>query len=248
MNLISSSYGNDSIALIQWAREQQLSDVTVVFIDTGWSAPGWLDRVTSAEKWVQEVGFQTAHIRPIIQFEELMRMKKGFPSQRYQWCSAILKGVPFLNWADEQDPECIATVLIGKRREESQERADTPEFIDCSEYHGDRRLWHPLYLHTEPMRDHLLSRAGFKPLPHRSKECSPCINANKADLQMLTPAEIERVKTLEAETGQTMFRPKKHGGAKGIEQIVQWAYSGHGKYDARQGSMFNSCSSGYCGY
>jgi 3'-phosphoadenosine 5'-phosphosulfate sulfotransferase (PAPS reductase)/FAD synthetase len=248
MNVISSSYGNDSIALIQWAVENQLPNVTVVFIDTGWSAPGWLDRVKSAEEWVKRLGFTAAHIEPAVQFEELMRSKKGFPSQRYQWCSVMLKGIPFLNWIDDLDRQCKATVLIGKRREESRERANTPEFVEASEYHGDRRVWHPLYMHTETMRDDLVTRAGFEVLPHRSKECSPCINANKNDLQRLTTPEIERVRRLEADTGQTMFRPKKHGGAKGIEQVIQWAYSGHGKYDARQGAMFNTCSSGYCGY
>ena len=248
MNVISSSYGNDSVALIQWAKESGLENVSVVFIDTGWSAPGWLDRVASLEQWVRGLGFTPAHIKPDIQFEELMRIKKGFPNQRYQWCSAALKGVPFLIWADEVDAERKATVLIGKRREESQERADTPEFIEASEYHGDRRLWHPLYEHTAEMRDALIRRAGFDPLPHRSGECSPCINANRGDLRGLGATEIERVKSLEAQVGNTMFRPKRHGGAKGIEQVIQWAYSKHGQYDSRQESLFNSCSSGYCGY
>ena len=217
MNVISSSYGNDSIALIQWARENNLTDVTVVFVDTGWSSPRWLDRVAKAESWVSSLGFKTANVRPKVQFEELMRLKQGFPNQRFQWCSGMLKGIPFLNWMDVYDPECVGTVLIGKRREESIERADTPEFIERSEFHGDRRVWHPLYLHTEAMRNDLILRAGFEVLPHRSKGCSPCINANKADIRELSQFEIERVKSLEADTGQTMFRSKKHGGAKGIE-------------------------------
>jgi 3'-phosphoadenosine 5'-phosphosulfate sulfotransferase (PAPS reductase)/FAD synthetase len=249
MNVISSSYGNDSIALIQWARENELREVTVVFVDTGWSAPGWLDRVEHAEKWVsEEAGFAIAHINPLVQFEELMRIKKGFPNQRFQWCSAMLKGIPFLDWITEHDADATATVLIGKRREESLDRANIPEFVPSSEYHGDRRVWHPLFLHTEDMRDALLARAGFAVLPHRSMECSPCVNANKSDLRMLSQFEIDRLKRLEKDTGKTMFRPKKHGGAKGIEQVIQWAYSNTGKYDVRQESLFNTCSSGYCGY
>jgi 3'-phosphoadenosine 5'-phosphosulfate sulfotransferase (PAPS reductase)/FAD synthetase len=248
MNVISSSYGNDSVALIQWAKENNLQNVHVVFIDTGWSKPGWLERVAELEAWVTSLGFKAQHIRPEIQFEELMRRKKGFPDQRHQWCSALLKGLPFLTWIDDADPECKATVMIGKRREESQERKDTPEFVESSPYHGGRRVHHPLYLHTEKMRNELIWRAGFEVLPHRSDECSPCANANKADLRRLTPFEIERLKNLEGETGQTMFRTKKKGGAKGIEQVIQWAYSGRGKYNPQQESLFTSCSSGYCGY
>ena len=88
INVISSSYGNDSLALIQWALENQLSDVTVVFIDTGWSAPGWLERVARCEEWVRSIGFTTVNVKPDVQFEELMRIKKGFPSQQFQWCSS----------------------------------------------------------------------------------------------------------------------------------------------------------------
>lgn len=248
MNAISSSYGNDSIALIQWARENQLPNVTVVFIDTGWSAPGWLDRVARCEEWVRSIGFATVNIKPEVQFEELMRIKKGFPSQKFQWCSSFLKGLPFLTWIDEQDPDNRAMVLIGKRREESNERANIDEYVYGSIYHGGRTLRHPLYLHLEAQRDELIHRAGFEVLPHRSKECSPCINANKPDLIQLTRPEIDRVKALEADTGQTMFRVKKKGGARGIEQVIQWAYSGRGKFNKDQGTLFNSCSSGFCGH
>jgi 3'-phosphoadenosine 5'-phosphosulfate sulfotransferase (PAPS reductase)/FAD synthetase len=245
---ISTSYGNDSVAMIQWAHEQALQDVTVVFVDTGWSARGWLDRVNRLEGWVQSLGFTVVHLKAMVTFEELMLKKKGFPSQRYQWCSAMLKGLPFLNWIDEADPQCAATVMIGKRREESQERADTPEFIDVSEYHGNRKVWHPLYLHTDAMRDELLDRAGIPVLTHRSKECAPCINANRDDLRQLSEADISRVEALEAKVGKTMFRPKRHGGAKGIRRVIAWAYAERGKYDDRQESIFNHCSSGYCGF
>lgn len=245
---ISSSYGNDSVAMIQWAHEQRLQGVSVVFVDTGWSAPGWLDRVAKMEAWVQSLGFVVVHLKAEVGFEDLMVQKKGFPSQRYQWCSAMLKGIPFLNWIDDADPDCSSVVMIGKRREESQERADTEEFIESSEYHGERKVWHPLYLHTNKMRDELLERAGVNPLPHRSKECAPCVNANRGDLRQLTESDIARVEALETAVGKTMFRPKRHGGAKGIRRVVAWAYADHGKYDDRQESMFNHCSSGYCGF
>jgi 3'-phosphoadenosine 5'-phosphosulfate sulfotransferase (PAPS reductase)/FAD synthetase len=246
--VISSSYGNDSVALIQLAHEQGLKDVSVIFVDTGWAAVGWLDRVVRLEAWVESLGFTAVHISSDMTFEELILKKKGFPSQRYQWCSGILKGLPFLTWIDELDPDCQSVVMIGKRREESQERADTPEFIDASDYHGGRKIWHPLYLHTEQMRDDLLGRAGVKKLPHRSKECSPCVNANRTDLRQLTEEDILRVKALEEKTGKTMFRPKKHGGAKGIRRVIAWAYSEKGQYNDKQDQLFNQCSSGYCGF
>jgi 3'-phosphoadenosine 5'-phosphosulfate sulfotransferase (PAPS reductase)/FAD synthetase len=245
--VISSSYGNDSLAMIQWAREAGLQGVTVLFVDTGWSAPGWLDRVTECERWVSSVGFRPVRIKSPMSFAELMRHKGGFPSQRYQWCSGILKGLPFLGWIDENDSGCKSIVMVGVRREESLERAETPEFVHGSEYHGGRTLWHPLYLHDTSARNELLARAGFAVLPHRSKECSPCINANRKDLRQLDEPEIARVEELEDDVGNVMFRAKRHGGAHGIRRVIAWAYAERGKYDDRQETLFSGCSSGYCG-
>lgn len=233
MNIISSSYGNDSIALIQWAKERSLENVTVVYCDTGWSAPGWDDRVTEGESFAESCGFAVVRLKSI-GMTELVRMKKGWPGNAQQFCTMHLKGVPFLEWIDEADPSRKATVLIGKRRGESRARRDTPEFVEQSEYHGDRRVWHPLYMHSETDRNALLQQAGFKVLPHRSQECSPCVNANRGDFMLLTAEQIERINDLEVEIGKPMFRPKRFG-AVGIYGVMVWAKHGHKN---RRGGMF----------
>lgn len=227
MNVISSSYGNDSVALIQWAHEKKLPEVMVAYCDTGWSAPHWPQRVDRGETLAKSYGFQTVRCKSI-GMSELVRMKKGWPGNGKQFCTAHLKGVPFLSWIDEVDPECGAIVLIGKRREESEKRKDTPEFIESSEYHGGRKIWHPLYAHTDEMRNELLSRARFEPLPHRSLECNPCVNANRGDFLRLTAGEIERVNDLEAEIGKPMFRPKRFN-AMGIHGVIVWAKDGRNR-------------------
>lgn len=251
---ISSSYGNDSCALVQWAFENGLDlvgDVYVVFIDTGWASEDWPDRVAKMESWVTSLGFIPVRLKPTEQFEDLMVRKKGFPNQQYQWCSQNLKTIPFVKWADEMDPMGVATVVIGKRREESKDRADIPEFIAESEYHGNRRVWHALFDRTEAQRDALLCRAGIEPLPHRSQECAPCVNANRADLLLLTEREIQKVEDLEEETGQTMFRPKRYqqkaypNGCHGIREVIQWAHKAPLTPEEPLG--FSTCASGHCG-
>jgi 3'-phosphoadenosine 5'-phosphosulfate sulfotransferase (PAPS reductase)/FAD synthetase len=247
--VLSASYGNDSVALIQWAYESGISNAVVTFVDTGWAGEGWMERVERCEDWVRSLGYEAVRITPAVQFEELIRMRKGFPNQRYQWCSGLLKGVPFLEWIDAVDQECKATVLIGKRREESEERKDTPEFIEASDYHGGRRVHHPLYLHDELARDALIHRAGFEVLPHRSKECDPCVNANRGDLRTLAAPDVVKLANLEGDVGKPMFRAKRHGGARGIERVIRWANSQQGRYNDRQDDLFSSpCSSGYCGH
>lgn len=245
MNIISTSYGNDSIAMMQWARH--LDNVTVVYIDTGWASKAWMQRVLDGEAFARQCGYEVMRIKPEVQFEELMQIKKGFPNQRFQWCSGLLKGIPFLNWIDEIDPDCEAIVLVGKRRIESAGRADTPEYVESSDYHGGRRLWHPLYAHTDEMRDDLLAEAGFKPLSHRSHECHPCVNANRHDFRLMNDGDIQRVAALESVVGKTMFRPARHNGATGIVEVIDWAK--RGKFVQGQDDMFDmGCGSPFgCG-
>lgn len=246
MNIISSSYGNDSIALIQWSFENKIKS-TVVYIDTGWSGGKWAVRVSQGEQFAKACGFNAVRITPEIQFEELIKSKSGFPNQRFQWCSGLLKGIPFLNWIDEIDKDCKAVVMVGKRRVESQGRKDTTEFIGESDYHGGRKLWHPLYAHGDEERDALLYRAGFDVLPHRSMECHPCVNANREDFKLLSPDDIKRVANLEVSVGKNMFRPARHNGAKGIVNVVEWAK--RGKYIEGQADLFDvGCGSDFgCG-
>lgn len=240
MNIISTSYGNDSMALIRWAYVNKLPDVTVVYCDTGWAAPGWDKRVAECEEVAKNYGFKVARTKSM-GMEELVRMKKGFPGNGQQFCTAWLKGIPFLEWADKYDPEQKAVVLIGKRRAESRARAQTPEFIDESEYHGGRKVWHPLYKHTDDERDLLLIEAGIPVLPHRSQECSPCVNANRADFMLLTQDQIERVNDLEVEIGKPMFRPKRFG-AVGIYGVMVWA-----KHGRKRGGTLDPLEDEGCG-
>lgn len=249
--IISVSYGNDSIAIIQWAHEQGLENCFVVYCDTGWAHPGWPVRVKKGMELADSYGFTTWNVQGEFTFESMVRMKKGFPSQRYQFCSGILKIIPFLDFAEYLDPDCNAIVIIGKRREESESRKDTPEFIASSEYHEGRTVWHPLYKHSEKERDSLISRAGFEALPHRSMECCPCVNANRSDLRATPEEQIEKVRVLENAISNNMFRAYKKQGATGIDEVMEWANSGRGKYKHGQMKMWNYrgelCGSGMCG-
>ena len=240
MHVISSSYGNDSIALIQWAKGI-LGDVTVVYCDTGWAAPGWDARVNQGEKFAQSCGFKTERLKSM-GMAELIKMKKGWPANQYQFCTMHLKGIPFLNWIDEVDPECKAVVLIGKRRAESKKRANTPEYVQDSEYHGGRTVWHPLFMHSDEQRNELVSASGMELLPHRSQECSPCVNANRADFMLLTQEQIEKINELEVAIGKPMFRPKRFG-AMGIYGVMTWAKYGRN----RESLLFETLEDEGCG-
>lgn len=130
---------------------------------------------------------------------------------------------------------------MGVRREESEARADFPRYLAKSGNHGDRVMLAPFADFTEEERDALLFRAGVQPLPHRSMECSPCVNSNRNDLKALTEPDVARLEAVEAEMvtlfgmtkngkPRTIFRPHRHMGAVGIREVVKWAHAGRGKY------------------
>ena len=248
--ILRASYGNDSLALIQWAREAQLQNVAILYNDTGWAAKGWDKRVGAAEAWVRSLGF-TPYRTKSIGMEQLVRKKKCFPRQGMQFCTAELKMKPTKEWLDAHDPHRLSIGVIGVRREESSNRKTFPEFsvdIDGS------TIWAPLVQHTEKDRNDLLRRAGIIPLPHRSKECYPCINSNRRDILTLTEDRIAEIEEIELSLGlsnkgqvRAMFRPYRHMGATGIREIVRWAKSPRGKFDLDDGNGSSGCEAGWCG-
>lgn len=227
--VIFVSYGNDSIALLQWAHENDLEGVAAVFTDTGWMADGWAERVERCEAWVRSLGF-VPHRAKIMGFRQLAHEKSGFPTQQLQWCSYILKILPGMKWLEQNDPDARAVCLIGVRREESQDRANFPEYLAKSGNHGGRMMLAPLVTWTAAQRDELIRRAGFEVREHRSRECR-CINSNRSDMREFTDADWKAIKDLEAEVGQTMYRPHRHMGAKGADEVRKWANSERGKYE-----------------
>lgn len=251
MNVIFASYGNDSVALIQWAHEKGLQNVTVVYSDTGWAAKKWPERVERGEAWAQSLGFHTARTQSM-GMHALVRFKKAWPrggGGKYQFCTQALKRDPALAWLDIVDPDKDAVCLIGVRREESAKRANFPEWIEESEEHGGRSCHAPLVRHLEAERNALIDKTPMELLRTRSKECWPCANANVQELKAMDEDAIVRVEDIETEQGinskgnpRVMFSPKRHRGAIGIRAVVE---------DAKRNvdDLFEpgGCDGGWCG-
>ncbi|WP_100913523.1 phosphoadenosine phosphosulfate reductase family protein [Pseudoalteromonas spongiae] len=235
--LLTSSFGNDSVALIQLALNKGL-DFEVVYNDTGWARKDWPKRVALFSSWLMEKGI-TLHITKSIGMAELVKKKKGWPmpASKMQFCTQELKEKPTEELLNKIDPDCELIIVTGRRREESQNRADLPLWQHESPKHGGRDVWNPLINHDEKQRDELIKQTGFEVLPHSSMECYPCVCANKDDLAQLleTPDRIDEIERLEIEMGFTrnqkprvMFRPYRVGNGVGIRQAVLWGAGARG--------------------
>lgn len=248
--VIFSSCGNDSVALIQWAIENNKLD-KVIYSYTGWEAPFWRERVEKVKAWVKDNGGEFF----IIGSEglpALVTRKKGFPMNGAAFCSYELKIKPAGYWLEANDLKKELTCMTGVRRCESPKRSDWPEWIEESENHGGRSLHSPLVRHDDAMRNELVIKAGFDVLPHRSAECWPCVQANKGDIAMLDLDSIERLDNLEKSLGlgkrsgnpKYMFRAANKNGASGIREVYKWATEE--RYIKGQESL-SFCDSGFCG-
>lgn len=240
-HVLFCSGGNDSVALVRWAFEKGLKGVAVCYSNTGWAAAYWKLRIKKFKKLCEHYGFQFFEIQSE-GMESLVLRKNAFPANRPKFCTGELKIIPAIKWLEEIDPRKESICYVGVRREESARRANWPEEIENSRAHGGRTLFSPLVRMTENDRDALVSKTEMEILPFRSKECSPCVNANRSDFLALSEADILKVEKLENKTGRTMFRPHRFMGAKGIREVMRWAKSGHGKYVPEK-----DCDSGMCG-
>jgi len=203
--IINGNYGNESIALLQWVIEAKLTTTCIVSVDTGWAGEGWLSRVKQGERYARQHHIQAARLQSSASFADLVRDREEFPSQKYQWCAGMLKGLALNAWLDDVDPHCEAVVLLAKRQSAARGNCDLMEFIPASDYYGGRKVWHPLHKHTTLERNQLINKAGFAILPHRSAECAPCIHATPKDLLTLASVDVEKTAILEQGMGQVMF-------------------------------------------
>lgn len=203
--IIIGNYGNDTIALVQWAKEQSVPHLTVVSVDTGWSAPEWNEHVAKVEAWVRKCGYQTVILVSPVSFPDLIKQRGHFPNTKFQWCANVLKGAPILKWLDEVDPRLEATLWIGHRRASSKSKQHLPSEIKESEVLGERALRYPLIDCSTEERNALLSRAGFSVLSHRSLECVPCVNSDATELVYLPIDAIKKTEVLERSVGKPMF-------------------------------------------
>ena len=233
--VIFSSYGNDSIALIQWMHEHGHRDAYVAFSDTKWMSREWPARVKKGEALARSYGMTPITVDSE-GFQEMVMRKAFFPRQQARACTELLKVKPAIAWLDGIDPNKELVCCAGIRREESAARAQWPEDVEESRAHSGRSAWFPLVRVLAAERDELILRAGFEPLAHRSRECYPCILGNRSDLRGLAAYRVAEIEALERKVSQArakdcyMFRPARYGGAPGIQEVIKWAESERGAY------------------
>lgn len=222
---IRTNYGDDSIALVEWAAQNLErnghaghSNVTVVYVDTGFAADGWEARIRQGEERAKQLGFNPCILKSKITYQDAVMGRQSFPSSKFQWCSGLLKGLPFLEYLDDVDIKSHGIILIAKRKVVANAHLNLPEWIERCEFHNDRTVWHPILEMTDKERDNLLQGANFPPLYHRSLECEPCVNSTFDDMARMSGCDRDRLQALETEVGATFkLEPSPEVGEKYLD-------------------------------
>ena len=80
MNVIFSSCGNDSVALIQYAINFGLEDITVAYSDTQWGSVEWPARVELVKDYCESSGIIFHTIKPQEENHRCgLRVSQGHP-------------------------------------------------------------------------------------------------------------------------------------------------------------------------
>lgn len=256
--VVKCSYGNDSIALLQWLHEYNqkypLGKVVVLYNDTDWGAKWWEGRVENAEKnLLPKFGFIPARTQAK-KWRKLINDHNAWPDKLRRFCTQEQKIIPTQHWLSQHDPDGLAELVCGVRREESADRRNWPEWVDSDSTNEGRPQWSPLVLLNAAERDALIIKAGWVPLPHRSRECR-CVLANSSDIKTWNEDDITEIEGLEAELGvrnrerdfsnKFMFHPhRKKGRPQGIRAVVEWAKQVKPRAAALEPG--GGCDSGYC--
>lgn len=204
MNVLIANYGNESLALIQWAIEQELENILVLSVDTAWQSVAWENHLTLVFDYLKKAGLAYQHIVPKSQFIDAVKDRGSFPSSKFQWCAPFLKGLPLNDALDDFDFSGQAILYLPKMKMTSKANASLISG-ESNEHYQDRIVNYPLLDFSLSQRDELINNAGFMPLSHRSDECFPCIHARKGDIERADLQDKKRLDLLEKQLNKKMF-------------------------------------------
>ena len=82
MQIIFGNYGNNTIALIQWAHLHQKNNVYVVHVETGFAASEWQTQVKKGQALAKRYHFNAIALQANPGLPEMILDRKRFPSSQ----------------------------------------------------------------------------------------------------------------------------------------------------------------------
>lgn len=246
--IISISGGKDSKVtlivslplLLQYVKPNQIK---VVFCDTDWEKDETYQELKSIENKLKDFDIEFLTLKNEKYpngMLDLIKYKKIFPFRDTKFCTEQLKMIPALDYYKNLSLNGFDVItLVGKRRDESKERKDTPD-SKLYEYKDYSFLtFHPIADWTETDVYSLLDETWGIPLTYLNGNsrcgCDECFQANLKSISLMSENRINQMEQLENEifqfhkdkpyTPTFFFRRNKTfpDGFAPIRQIVNYA-------------------------
>jgi 3'-phosphoadenosine 5'-phosphosulfate sulfotransferase (PAPS reductase)/FAD synthetase len=261
---VGISGGKDSgAALLFMVQESGIAreQIRATFCDTGNEAAETYDHVRMLADRVHPIEW----IKPPLNFYELAKKKKRFPSVKSRFCTQELKLKPTKTFIDEllRAGETVIAVN-GVRGEESEARAKLSEWGDPVESYFGIKEWRPLlrWKLNDVIAIHRRYGVPMNPLYSMGAQrvgCLPCIMSRKSEIRNLAKRWPERIDLLRrqeksGERFHSFFGPDKvpeihrrqeivtAGGEKimvaSIDDVVAWSRTSDRLHNNSQYALF----------
>lgn len=200
---VGLSGGKDSSALLIWmANESGIphDQIRASFCDTGNEADETYEQVRLLSERVLPVEW----IKPELDFYELARKKKRFPSTKARFCTQELKMKPTAKYLNTLIDEFEVIAVSGVRADESLLRSKLSEWGDPMESYFGVKEWRPLLKWTivEVVAIHKKYGIPMNPLYAKGAQrvgCFPCIMSRKSEIRNIVKHFPERIDRIRAE-------------------------------------------------
>lgn len=202
MNVVIGNWGNETIALLSWCQENQMNDIYLVSVNTGWQSAQWELRSQEGREYAKLRGIHVIELPAIVTFSKMVIQRAEFPSPTFLWCAGTLKKTAILQWLNEVDPRGQAKIFLPYRKASYQKfnREMASEHYDC------REIQLPLLDISETEFIQRIQAEGFEVLSTRSQECWPCVNCSASELKAMDSASLEKLAHLEEQIGKTLCK------------------------------------------
>lgn len=224
--VVGFSGGKDSTATILFLKKLGYKFDTF-FCDTGWEHEETYRYIDYINKILLDNKLIT--IKPELNFTDLVKKKKMWPSRRIRFCTQHLKIYPIQKYFNLPDYNIVN--VSGERALESPARAKKEEF-EKDNFFGCY-MWRPIKHFTDQDVFNIHKEFKIKPNPlylkgHKRVGCYPCIFANKQQIISLKydNIKIAEIRALEKELNKPfMILRRANRDILGIDDLLLWAGS-----------------------
>jgi 3'-phosphoadenosine 5'-phosphosulfate sulfotransferase (PAPS reductase)/FAD synthetase len=219
------------------------SQIKVIFCDTGWEKIETINEIEKIKTKLNEFNIEFVRLNNSKYpngMMDLLKDKKIFPSRQIKFCTEQLKMIPALNYyKDLYNKGLNVIALVGKRRDESKDRINTPnkEFFKHKKY--SFTVYYPVADWSETDIYSFLDETWGIPISYfkgnKRIGCDECFQADLKSISLMSDEKVKAMASMEKYVSQfhkdkeynpTFFYRKNSTFPEGfapIEEMVTYA-------------------------